>query len=161
MIPEMQGSGWAPWPLVRGGGVLRVSVSQGPRSGQAACPREGKRSRRRGRAPLGRPFARLACGGPASRGPGGEARAPRPWRALRVCQFLETSRPGAESDAGTAREPLLAPGPGSPRFSEVGGFPARRTHRRFLFLLFLRPEARLSLGSGFSGWADPMSGRAP
>lgn len=105
----------------------RVSVSPGPRSGWALCRWEGKRSRRRGRASLGRPFARSAYGvgewgggHGASRGPGGEARAPRPSRALRACQFLETSRPGAGLGVGTARAPVLAPGPGAGREAGSG-----------------------------------------
>lgn len=153
VIPDMQGAGWAPRLLSPVAAWVRVSVPQRPRSGWAARLREGKHSGRGGRAPLGRPFARSACGGTGLHGTRrGSPRAPPLARAPCVSVFGNCRGQGRGRDAGTAQEPTLAPGPGAPRFSEVGGFPARRAHRRFLFLRFLRPEARLSPGSGFSGW---------
>lgn len=126
-IPDMRGAARASRPL-----APRVAAW-----GECLCPQVHARA---GRCAVGRESAAGAVGGRlwgalsrarltgwgsggghgASRGPGGEARAPRPSRALRACQFLETSRPGAGLGAGTARAPVLAPGPGVGREAGSG-----------------------------------------
>lgn len=135
-----------------GAGLVRLTVPASP-LGLGSVPLRGERSRRRGRASWGAlSRAGLAGGDGASRGPGGEARALRLSRALGVCQFLETSRPGA----GSERRDRLGVGVGSLarvfRGRRVSWFPARRAPALWSFS---HPAAGIQVepGSGFSGWA--------
>lgn len=150
-----------------GAGLVRLTVPASP-LGLGSVPLRGERSRRRGRASWGAlSRAGLAGGDGASRGPGGEARALRLSRALGVCQFLETSRPGA----GSERRDRLGVGVGSSarvfRGRRVSWFPARRAPALWSFS---HPAAGVQVepGSGFSGWAtlgcsggrpEPWTGR--
>lgn len=129
MIPEMQGAGWVLGPLVPSGGVLCVSVAQGPRLGWAARLREGKAQEAPWAGAFGAPFrARGLRGNRPPGDPAGKPARPAPRARSECVSFWKRRGEGRVRDAGTAREPMLAAGPGSPRFSEVGGFqPAART----------------------------------
>lgn len=147
------GPGAAAEPRGRGWAARRGCPRPRGRSDRTGCRWEWERGGRLGRASSGRPSARTPGGGTGASGaPGGEARAPRPSRALRVCQFLETSRPGAGSGRGDRPGAGVGCPPRLLRGRRVSRFPARRAHRSFLFLFILRPEARSSPGAGFSGW---------
>lgn len=136
----MQGAGWAPHPLAREFGVVCVGV---PAStvGSGSERLGGKAQQAPWAGVFGAPFrARVlrgldrGGGGGASRGPGGEARAP-PLAHPRSVSFWKRRAPGRGWTQGLSRS--WCP----PR---VSWFPACLVHRCFGVLLIPHPEVRSS-----------------